>query len=736
MSTKRSTLIIVQDPGRQYEDFQDALTQVKAESSIEIVRYSSLKDAITAVQSSFAVSVWVDRQVKGFDFGLLQQHFHRYSEVPNIKKPSWYLLHGETDEIAAYSLAGSVKVIAHPGIAAFKEAILSDVEVLKKPLPAGQFSYSWSGKAALGEKEANNRIFGEERFRRLVHNNHDLICVIEEDGFIKYVSDSSERILGYNSESLSGRTLQEIFPEFGNKRLHDFFRKTAGSGAITNLETRSATGSKVSLELVCSDMRTDPVIRGFVINARDVTRKREAEEKIKFQARVLSNIREAVIGIDNKNQIVYINPAAEKLYKASHATTKGKPLGYLFSWEFSSPEEQASFSDFLKEHGVWMGEAIQITSTGRRIHAEISITNHANQEQPGSVIVVRDIKDRKVVENVLHESESRFRSLVEVTSDLVWQVDPFNNLTFISPKVADLLGYTQIELLGKPFEMLFWHSDMPSDDSGYTSFQRILQSEEPFNFLNFTFTDKEGHEKIFELSGLPIFKAGQVFHGYQGVVRDVTQRVHAENSIRESLAEKEILIKEIHHRVKNNMQIVSSLLFLQSQFIKDPEMLAKLQESQDRIKSMALVHEKLYQSTDLNRINFRDYIESLTRHIANSYRNVNVDLRLEMDDPHMLMTIDTAIPCGLILNELVSNAFKHAFGPGGRGVLNIGFAYFGKEAKLIVSDNGVGIPSTDLSTYENSSLGVQLVLALAKQLRGRIEVHNSNGSEFELTFPI
>ncbi len=744
MSTKKSTIIIAQEAGRQSSEFQNALRSVLAEASVEIVHCGSVREAIELCGKMSPVSVWMDCHLPDFSYDDISKHFQQHKAIAGHKPIDWFLLAGEHAELDRFNLTDSIQAIANLqnkegwDEKALKEKLLSSVHVLRvTDHPYNQFSYSWSGKAALGEKEANDRIFGEERFRRLVHNSHDLICVIEEDGFIKYVSESSERILGYVSSQVSGLTIQEFFPDFSVKQIQDFFRKAAGLGTIRNLDARSATGSKVSLELVCSDMRTDPVIRGYVINARDVTKKRETEEKIKFQARLLSNIREAVVGIDADQKVVYLNPAAEKLYKTTLLTAQGRPVTKLFNWEFENSEEQTLYSEFLKENGMWMGEAVQVTSTGRRIHAEISITNHSGQELPGSIIVVRDIKDRKVVENVLHESETRFKSLVEVTSDLVWQVDGSANLTFISPKVADLLGYTQSELIGKPFEILFLHSDNVTEANSFDSFRKVLSSREPFNYLHFTFTDKSGCEKIFELSGLPIFKAGQQFQGYQGVVRDITQRVHADKALRGSLAEKEILIKEIHHRVKNNMQIVSSLLFLQSQFIDDPKMLAKLQESQDRIKSMALVHEKLYQSTDLNRIDFRDYMESLTRHIANSYRNVNVEVLIDMEQSDHLMQIDTAIPCGLILNELVSNAYKHAFtSNGGRGSLRVSFSVEDRMARLVVADDGVGISSTDISTFENTSLGMQLVIALAKQLRGKVNVWNAKGTTFELTFAV
>jgi len=217
-------------------------------------------------------------------------------------------------------------------------------------------------------------------------------------------------------------------------------------------------------------------------------------------------------------------------------------------------------------------------------------------------------------------------------------------------------------------------------------------------------------------------------------VRDITPRKQAEEALRASLHEKEILLKEIHHRVKNNMQVISSLLSLQSRHLTDKAAIEMFRESQQRIRSMALVHEKLYQSKDLSRIDFSKYIESLIMFLFHSYR-VNSDLvRMKTEVRNVLLDINSAIPCGLIINELVMNAFKHAFPGGRKGEIIVSLRPSGDDRFILsVSDDGVGFPA-GLDFHKTETLGMQLVTMLVDQLDGTISLERKRGTRFEVIF--
>ena len=218
------------------------------------------------------------------------------------------------------------------------------------------------------------------------------------------------------------------------------------------------------------------------------------------------------------------------------------------------------------------------------------------------------------------------------------------------------------------------------------------------------------------------------------LTQEIGRRQEAETRIRASLQEKEVLLKEVHHRVKNNLQIISSLLNLQSGYIDDERTLQMFKESQSRIQSMALIHEKLYQSEDLARVNFAEYIDSLVGFLMRSYGSGGVGIALNVEP--VFLSLDTSIPCGLIVSELVSNSFKYAFPKGHVGEIFVRLKSIDDEHyELSVGDTGIGFPE-DVDFQETESLGLQLVTTLANQLDGEIELDRSNGTAFRICFRV
>jgi len=337
---------------------------------------------------------------------------------------------------------------------------------------------------------------------------------------------------------------------------------------------------------------------------------------------------------------------------------------------------------------------------------------------------------RRKAEKALRESEERFRSLVEMTSDWIWTVDRDGFYTYASPKLKDLLGYEPDEVIGRtPFDL------MPPDEAERVRalFEDHVKSRKPIRGLENVNLHKDGRRVVLETSGAAILDADGNLLGYGGIDRDITQRKRAEEQLRASLREKEVLLKEIHHRVKNNLQVVSSLLSLQAEQTKDRQTFEAFRESQNRIRSMSLVHEKLYRSPDLTRIDFAEYVPSLATALFRSYRVDAATITLNLDVAQVFLDIDTVIPCGLIINELVSNSLKHAFPAGRAGEIRITLRPAGDNLlTLVVGDNGVGLPQ-DLDLRHAGSLGLQLVNTLVSQLGGTITLHRHGGTEFEIT---
>jgi PAS domain S-box-containing protein len=245
---------------------------------------------------------------------------------------------------------------------------------------------------------------------------------------------------------------------------------------------------------------------------------------------------------------------------------------------------------------------------------------------------------------------------------------------------------------------------------------------------------KDGKLVHVSILGAPIVIDGQVEAVY-GIYRDITERKRAEEKIKDSLKEKEVMLYEIHHRVKNNMQIILSLLRLQSRSVEDEQTREMFQESQNRIRSMALIHEKLYQSGDLSRIDIADYIRGLATHLISIYRAARAAIGLSVDIKDVYLDINMAIPLGLIVNELVTNAMKHGFKKRAKGNILIGMKKGAKgKFELTVADTGEGLP-VEFDIHKTESFGMQLVTDLVKQLEGSIELKRKDaGSEFVITF--
>jgi PAS domain S-box-containing protein len=221
---------------------------------------------------------------------------------------------------------------------------------------------------------------------------------------------------------------------------------------------------------------------------------------------------------------------------------------------------------------------------------------------------------------------------------------------------------------------------------------------------------------------------------YKRAQEEIGERRQAQEALQASLREKESLLQEIHHRVKNNLQVMTSLLRLQCQFTEDSPVRQALTVNRDRIQSMALVHEHLYQSPDLTRINLADYLRCYVPYLTRVYRKQARRIAVRTDAEDTYLDIDHAIPCGLLVNELVSNALKHAFPAGRVGEIHVGARQENGHANLSVSDDGVGLPA-NVDFRRPKSLGLQLVNTLVKQLNGTINLDNHRGTTFEVTFP-
>ena len=338
---------------------------------------------------------------------------------------------------------------------------------------------------------------------------------------------------------------------------------------------------------------------------------------------------------------------------------------------------------------------------------------------------VSDITERKKMENALRESEQRFRlalrnapvSVAAQDRDLryIWA---YNQQTALP---ENIIGHFDDEIF------------TPEETEYVTSIKRRVL-EEKIEFREQMWFNRPSGRIFLDVCWEPIFDKGGRVIGVASATVDLTPIKLAEEALKASLAEKEVLLKEIHHRVKNNMQVISSLVSLQADKSQDSTIRENLQDVSHRVRSMAMVHEKLYQSTDLARIDFSQYAESLLSYLWRSYGSTSSNIRLIKDLKPVWLPVNEAVPCGLILNELISNALKHAFPDHGVGEVVVTLQGSEKTRVLLsVRDYGKGLPA-GFDWKEAGSLGLRLIQMLAGQLHADVKVVSDGGTEFRLIF--
>ena len=340
----------------------------------------------------------------------------------------------------------------------------------------------------------------------------------------------------------------------------------------------------------------------------------------------------------------------------------------------------------------------------------------------------------RVKQQVLQQSEERFRQLVEGVQDYaIFMLDSEGLVMTWNSGAERLTGYQGAEILGRPYESFYPDEELASGQPA-RDLQMAAAAETSCAEQDRWMIRKDSARFIANVVVTGLRDERGSLQGYAVVIRDVTERKRTEDQIQASLKEKEILLREVHHRVKNNLQVIYSLLRLQSKSVTDPKALELFQDSQARVKAMALLHETLYQSQDLSRIDMAGYISKLTGQLVMFYGISPNNIRLRLNIAPVSLGIDTAITCGLLINELVSNSLKYAFPNGRTGEVAVHLLPDSHGSHVLtVSDNGVGLPST-FEVAKVKSLGWQLVPMLVEQLTGTFELHRDAGTTVTLTF--
>jgi PAS domain S-box-containing protein len=638
-------------------------------------------------------------------------------------------------------------------------------------------------------------IESEARFRSIVEQAAIGLSYVNLEGQIKLFNQHFCQMLGYSPEELLTKTFMEItHPEdliddldatsllFSGERSH----------FVTEKRYLRKDGTFLWVQITVSILYGADGKPEFIMAAsQDISQRRqteaalqqlnqELEDRVKERTRLLEWSNEKLRDQEQFFRKVFENaPIAmaivdlKNLYFNKVNPMTCEILGYsdqaLTSFDISiqnllHPEEIDTLDNTLqqlihKEIDVYRQERRCIKKTGEVIWLKITITllslspNSPKDAPAQGLCMAEDVTVARQVEIALRASEMRFRRLFESNVVGMFFLKTSGEITAANDLFLNMLGYTRQEL---ETGQIRWDNLTPPEHAIIDQ-QVIAEAQRTGIGMPW---EKEYFHK--DGSRVPVLVGGGMIEGLkdEGIAFSINiskqraaqlERDRAEEELRASLLDKEVLLKEIHHRVKNNMQMISSLLSLQAGSIKDPRILQPFRESQNRVKAMALIHEKLYQSTSLAKVNLAEYVQSLATDLMRSYSMASSEIRLCCDIAEVEMEIDAVIPCGLIINELVSNSIKYAFPD--RVSLNrtidqgndfqptsaeseIRICFLLNPANqyvLTVADNGIGM-SKNLDFRNTTSLGLQLVCALAAKLGGTIEMDSENGTLFMIIF--
>ncbi len=570
----------------------------------------------------------------------------------------------------------------------------------------------------------------------------------------EYVNQGALQNIGYTLDEMRKLTPADIKPEYTEAKFRELVQPLITGEKdkliFTTIHKRkNGTDYPVEVHLQLFKQINTSVFFAVINN---ISERKRAGEQIQYQASLLQNVSDAIIATDQNNNIQVWNKAAEKIYGWKTEEVIGKKFRDAINPEYRYQSREEVMTK-LGQEGVWSGEIIHHLRDGKRIPVQSTITilKDTAGVRSGLVSVNHDISERKRAEEQLKERDLLLKNLTAQVPGMVYTFMRKPDGTYCIPYSSDAI------------QGIFGVSARDVIQDASAIFKPILAEDRPKVVTSIedsarTLTPWQAEYRV-QLPGQPVrWMLGQsdpirladgsiLWYGFN---TDITERKQAEELIRASLKEKEVLLQEIHHRVKNNLQIISGLLTLQADQAAGKSLDEIFRESQDRIRSIALIHEKLYRSHNLAEIAFDEYLRSLTESLFTTYAVASSRIIATYEMEPILFTIEKAIPLGLIVNELISNALKHAFPDGRQGKIHIALhGYAGAKSftqqtdsgtlyrvpvcELIVADDGIGLPSGQVPEQQKS-LGMNLVSMLAKQLQAELKVKTAPGTEFHLLF--
>ncbi len=568
-------------------------------------------------------------------------------------------------------------------------------------------------------------------FKTIAQSANYGAIITNYEGYLLYANDYFARIHGYDPEELVGKHLSIFHNKKQAIHVGQIMKSLKMNGSLKAREVwhTKKDGSPFPMlmthVLISSKNDLYPCIAATAIDISDIKDAEKALRDSEAKYRSLAeNTPDIIMRFDKDCHYVYLNSEAKKIMNIDPDMIIGKThseTGHYYEGHIIG--EQMIRSVF--ETGEPIETEFQHFGINGQLVFDWRLFPEYNEKDEIVTVmgIARDITEQRQTEKKFQMLFDQMLSGISIHKVLC---DENNNpvdyrFLNVNPAFERLTGLSANEIIGKTVREV-----MPGTEQYWIdNYGKVALTGVPTQFENYS-SELNKHFEVIAFQTAPA--------EFACAFQDITERKQAEEKILESLQEKEILLSEIHHRVKNNLQVIISLLGMQIDYIKDEKVISAVMESMNRIKSMAFIHQRLYRSTDLAHVDLKGYIRVLADNLIQTYQvsNTGISINLEIDD--IFLKIDTAIPCGLILNELISNSLKHAFTNREDGRISISLSKNEDESlTLIIEDNGIGI-SKDINLDRQKSLGLRLVRLLVNQLRGTVKIDRSEGTKFVINF--
>jgi two-component system CheB/CheR fusion protein len=584
------------------------------------------------------------------------------------------------------------------------------------------------------EDVTERREEAEMRYQRLFETAKDGMLVFDsETERLTDVNPFFLEMTGYGRNRLVGRRLNEMEPFQAAGRATSTVAEARSHEIVRYDEVRLLTinAKYIEAELVANrySLGGREVVQ---VNIRDVTRRNEAvqslrESEERFRLFVDSVRDYALFQMDLAGRITSWNSGAERLLGFSESEIIGQPAERVFTPEDVAHGEAARELETARTTGSAEDERVHIRKDGNRFFASgvlTSVRDGAGKLR-GFAKIMRDITERKRVEEQLRQQAE----LLELAHDIILVRRLDGRILFWNHAASATFGWSKEEAVGK-----IKHELLPTVfPEPRTNIDALLFAQGHWEG-ELAHTRRDGTQlTVWSRWALQLDSVGKPVCILE-INSDITARKLADEHLLASLQEKEVLLKEIHHRVKNNLQVITSLLSLQSEYLSDSKALAMLEDMSNRVRSIAAIHEMLYGSTNLSRIDFVGYLRRIADDLLAFFSALATRVQVSLQSEQIALDITQALPCGLIANELLTNSFKYAFPDGRSGTVRASFRCAHDRCFLEISDDGVGFPP-NLEPQDSTSMGLQLVILLVQQLQGTLEIDRNSGTRFIIAFP-